>query len=175
MARVAQGRVIDVVAEPMPTNTLPDPASEVGQTISRMHAIEAGFGADHFLNGAKSAFRMIVEAYAAGRRDDLRPLLSDEMYKAFESAIGAREEAGETQRQEIQSIASATIEGAELRGALALITVRFVSDQVNVTIGKDNLPVAGADAVMEITDLWTFERQLGAPHNEWRLIAARSA
>ena len=53
--------------------------------------------------------------------------------------------------------------------------VRFVSDQINITTGADGLPVAGTDAVTEITDLWTFERNLAAPDPVWRLIAARSA
>jgi predicted lipid-binding transport protein (Tim44 family) len=46
---------------------------------------------------------------------------------------------------------------------------------VNVTVGKDGLPVSGADAVMEITDAWTFERDLSSPDPTWRLTAARSA
>jgi predicted lipid-binding transport protein (Tim44 family) len=58
---------------------------------------------------------------------------------------------------------------------VASITMRFVSDQVNVTMGHDGLPVAGADAVTEITDLWTFERDLAAVDPTWRLVAARSA
>ena len=33
----------------------------------------------------------------------------------------------------------------------------------------------GTDAVTEITDLWTFERDLAAQDPTWRLIAARSA
>ena len=62
-----------------------------------------------------------------------------------------------------------------MRGSIANITVRFVSDQVNVTLGRDGAPVAGADAVTEITDLWTFERDLTSADPTWRLVAARSA
>jgi predicted lipid-binding transport protein (Tim44 family) len=175
MARAAQGRVIDVVAEPVSRHKLPEPDSALGQTLARMRGIEANFDAGRFLDGAETAFRMIVTAYAAGHRDQLRPLLSDEMFSAFESAITARESAGETQRTEIQSIWSSTFEAADLRGSLAIVTVKFTSNQINVTMGKDGLPVAGADAVTEITDLWTFERQLGSADPTWRLVSARSA
>jgi predicted lipid-binding transport protein (Tim44 family) len=175
MARVGQGRVIDVTPEPVSRHKLPDPVSALGQTLTRMTGIEPGFDPSRFLDGAEGAFRLIVAAYAAGHREQLRPLLSDEMYAAFESAIAAREQAGETQRTEIQSIFASTIEAADLRGALAILTVKFISNQVNVTMGKDGLPVAGADAVTEITDLWTFERQLGSADPTWRLVSARSA
>ena len=104
----------------------------------------------------------------------MRPLLTDETYQAFDGAISAREAAGETQQTEIKSIIS-SIDQALLLGSLASVTVRFVTDQVNLTLGRDGHPVAGADAVMEITDLWTFERDLGQPNPIWRLSAARSA
>ena len=175
MPRGAEGPVIDAVAEPTASRELPDPASAVGQVLARMQQVDHGFQPGRFLTGAEAAFRMIVLAFAAGNRDTLRSLLSDDTFRAFDSAITAREGRGETQRTDIRSVGSAAIEQADLRGSVATITVRFVSDQVNVTIGHDGLPVAGADAVTEITDLWTFERDLAAADPTWRLVAARSA
>ena len=140
-----------------------------------MAQAERGFQPGNFLAEAETAFRMIVAAFAAGDRVMLRNLLSDETYRGFEGAIAAREAAGETQQTDIKAIPTAAIEQAELRGQMALITVRFVSDQVNLTNGRDGTPVAGADAMTEITDLWTFERELGAADPTWRLVAARSA
>ncbi len=102
-------------------------------------------------------------------------MLSDDTFRAFDGAIAGRETAGETQRTEIRGMHSTAIENADLRGSLADITVRFVSDQVNLTLGPTGQPVAGADAVTEITDLWTFERDLTAADPTWRLVAARSA
>lgn len=46
---------------------------------------------------------------------------------------------------------------------------------MNLTLGRDGAVVAGTDAVTEIVDQWTFERDLGAPDPTWRLVAARSA
>jgi predicted lipid-binding transport protein (Tim44 family) len=158
-----------------PTRTLPDPMSPMGRTLGAMRAVDANFAPDGFLNGAEAAFRMIVAAFAAGDRDALRPLLSDETYAAFEGAIAAREQAGETQRTEIREIPEARIDDAALRGGLASITVAFTSDQVNLTLDRDGKEVAGTDAVTEIHDIWTFERDLGSPDPTWRLVAARSA
>jgi predicted lipid-binding transport protein (Tim44 family) len=169
------GPIIDGTGEALRPRDLPDPASPAGQAMLRMVGVDRNFNPVRFLDGADVAFRLIVEAFAAGNRAALRPLLADETYHAFEAAISARETAGETQRTEIRGMHSATIEQADLRGTIADITVRFVSDQVNVTLGHDGLPVAGADAVTEITDLWTFERNLALPDPAWRLVAARSA
>jgi len=174
---VAAAPVIDGVAERMvaPTRKLPDPESPAGQVLTQMATIDRQFQPARFLDGAEVAFRMIVTAFAAGNRDTLRPLLSHDTFAAFEAAIAARETAGEAQRTEVRSIESATIEAAELHGTLAALTVRIVSDQVNITTARDGSVVSGTDAVTEIADVWTFERDLTASDPAWRLVAARNA
>lgn len=157
-----------------PARALPDPASPAGQALARMRAVNPAFDAAHFLQGAEAAFRMIVAAYASGDRTALRPLLTHDTYAAFEGAITAREAAGETQRSEVRSIETCAIEDAALTGSVAAITVRLVSDQVAETLDSAGRPVHGTDAVTEITDLWTFERDLAQPDPAWRLAAARS-
>lgn len=174
----APGPVIEGRAEPaaaMPNRKLPDPASPLGQSMVRMHEIDATFDVARFLDGADKAFRMIVGAFANGDRTALHSLLSDDTYRAFTQAIEAREAAGHVQVSEIRGMETVAIEEAELRGTVALVTVRFVSDQISLTRDKDGHPVAGTDAVTEITDLWTFERDLTARDPTWRLVSARSA
>jgi len=183
MARPDLRVVEDGMAPPPPpppapaanARALPDPASPVGRTLVAMHSVDSNFAPAGFLDGAEGAFRMIVAAFAAGDRATLRPLLSDDTYAAFEGAIAAREQAGETQRTEIHDIHGATIETAELRGGTASISVAFTSDQVNLTLDQAGKEVAGTDAVTEIRDIWTFERDLGSPDPSWQLVAARSA
>ena len=170
-----QGPTIDAQAEPAKSgHTLPLPTSQIGITLTRMQGVDGTFNAQHFLNGAEAAFRLIVTGFAAGDRVQLRALLDDNTYRSFETAIAAREAAGETQRSEIRGIQQVGIEDASLDGAVAHITVRFVSDQVAETLARDGKPVAGADAVAELTDLWTFSRDLSQTDPAWRLTAARS-
>jgi len=173
----AGATVIDGQVEPAPAaaRTLPDPAGPVGRTLAAIRAADKSFDAAQFLSGAEHAFRMIVAAFAAGDRARLRTLLADETFSAFERVIAAREEAFETQRTEIRDIEEATITDAALSGQNASITVRFVSRQVNMTSDKSGNPVAGTDAVTEISDIWAFERRLGQPDLTWRLAAAHSA
>jgi predicted lipid-binding transport protein (Tim44 family) len=161
---------------PSTTNrVVPDPATPVGQVLTQMRALDRSFDPARFLSGAEHAFRLIVTAFAAGDRTALRTLLADDTYRGFEQAISARESAGHTQVSEIRGMHSMTIEDAALRGSVASIVVRLVSDQTSVTNDKSGHPVAGADAVTEITDLWTFERDLAQTDPTWRLVAARSA
>ena len=67
------------------------------------------------------------------------------------------------------------IEDASLSGTSAEITVRFVSDQISQTLDRDGKYVAGADAVTELRDVWTFVRDLARSDPAWRLSQARSA
>lgn len=173
-AQPQPGPVIDGRAEPPVARPGPDAASPMGQTLAQMRQIDRNFDPGRFLAGAEQAFRMIVGAFAGGDRQSLRNLLSAETYGAFDQAIAAREKAGERQTTEIRSVHDMKVENAELRGRVAAITVRIVSDQVNHTLDKDGRSVAGTDAVTEIVDLWTFERDLGQQDPTWRLVAARS-
>ncbi len=172
-APVIEGRAEQ--PQPAPARPLPDPASPTGATLARMAEVDRSFQPQRFLEGAEQAFRIIVAAFAAGDRAALRPLLSEETYRTFDTAIAERESKAETQKTEVRGIQSATIESAELNGTTARIAVRFVSDQVNLTLGTDGQPAAGTDAVTEITDLWTFERDLAVGDPTWRLVGARSA
>jgi len=177
------GKVIEGKAEPVPeaapaaasSGKLPDPASPAGQTLARMRALDPNFDPARFLTGAEAAFRMIVTAFASGNRAALRPLLSEDTWRAFDLVIAAREQAGETQRTEIKAITAATIEAAELNGSIAELTVRFVSDQINLTLGRDGQPAGGTEALTEIVDTWTFARDLASTDPGWRLVAARAA
>jgi len=173
LGRAGPATVANAPAEPV-LRPLPEPETPAGAALVRMHQVDRTFDPQHFLNGAEAAFRMIVGAFAAGDRVTLRPLLSDDIYRSFEAAIAAREAAGETHRSEIRRLENLLVEQAMLVGTEASITLRIVSDQVAETLDRDGRPVAGADAVTEITDIWTFDRDLSRADPAWRLSAARS-
>ena len=168
----AQQPVGQATSRPTPVSSqLP---AAVAQSVSRMRGVDPGFEPGQFLNGAEGAFRMIVQAFATGDRATLRGLLADDVYGGFEGAITARENAGEKQRTEIRAMNDVAIDAAELRGTVADVTVRFVSDQVNITMAADGSVAAGSDAITELTDLWTFQRDLAQPDPTWKLVATRS-
>jgi predicted lipid-binding transport protein (Tim44 family) len=173
----AAGPVIEGRAEPGPATAapagLPDPASPAGQALGRMREIDRSFDPAGFLPRAEQAFRMIVGAFAAGNRSALQPLVSPEVFAAFDQAVAAREAAGQQQTTEIRAVPTVAIEAAELRGQTAQVTIRFVSDQVSHTRDAAGQTVAGTDAVTELTDIWTFERDLTSSDPTWRLVSVR--
>ncbi|HUB14714.1 MAG TPA: Tim44/TimA family putative adaptor protein [Acetobacteraceae bacterium] len=172
------GPVIEGRVEPVPAaaaRPVPDPVTPLGQTLGRMHGIDRSFDPVRFLDGAEKAFRMIVAAFAQGDRNTLRSLLAEETYRGFEHAIATREAAGQQQVSEIRGMETVAIEEAALHGSVADVTVRFVTDQVSLTRDAQGHVLMGTDAVTEITDLWTFERDLATQDPTWRLAGARSA
>jgi predicted lipid-binding transport protein (Tim44 family) len=175
--RPVNGPIIEAKAEPpqpAAAQTVPETASPTGQALAQMKALDRTFDPARFLAGADQAFRMIVAAFAAGDRVGLRALLADDTYSAFEQAISAREKSGETQVSEIKSMQHLGIDHAELKGRVGSVTVKIVSDQISYTHDANGRPLTGTDAVTEITDLWTFERDLSQQDPTWRLVAARS-
>jgi predicted lipid-binding transport protein (Tim44 family) len=158
-----------------PPKSIPEPGSALGQTLAQIASIDRNFTPAGFLDGAAKAFEIIVTAFANGDRQALRPLLGDEMWKAFDLAITEREKAGHTHVTEVTAMRGISIERAELNGSVATITVSIGSDQRNLDRDQAGQIVNGADAITEINDIWTFERDLRQPGPAWRLEGARSA
>jgi len=133
------------------------------------------FDARHFLTGARAAYEMIVTAYAQGDRRTLKNLLSKEVYDGFEQAIKDRETRGEKAETRFVSIDKADITAAEVKGRTAQVTVRFVSQLVSVTRDKDGNVIDGSpDKVTDVTDVWTFARDLSSRDPNWKLVATEA-
>jgi predicted lipid-binding transport protein (Tim44 family) len=143
--------------------------------LARIKAADNSFAKDSFLAGARAAFEMIVQAYAAGDAATLRPLLSGEVFERFKSAIDQRRRAGETLETTLVGIKSAEILEADLQGRLATVTVKFVSEQVNVTRDASGKVVDGDPSrVTTVTDIWSFARNTRSRDPNWSLVATRS-
>lgn len=150
-------------------------ATPVQQGIARIRSADADFDPRGFLEGARAAFEMIVGAFAAGDTTTLRPLLSDEVFENFKNAIDARSKAGHTLETTLVGITSTDMLEADLQGRTAMVTVKFVSEQVNVTRDAQGNVVEGDPAtVATVTDIWTFARNTRARDPNWALVATGS-
>jgi predicted lipid-binding transport protein (Tim44 family) len=138
-------------------------------------AADANFDPKHFLTGARAAYEMIVNAFAEGDRRTLKNLLSREVYEGFETAISEREKRGETVESHFVSIDNAEITAAELRARTAQLTVRFHSKLVSATRDKNGNVIDGnAEKVTDVTDVWTFARDLSSRDPNWKLVATEA-
>jgi predicted lipid-binding transport protein (Tim44 family) len=152
-----------------------EPGSAIATGLDAIARDDKSFDANTFLGGARAAYEMIVTAYAAGDRRQLKNLLGREVYDGFESAIREREQRGETVETRFVSIDAADIIGAELRGKTAQVTVRFVSQLVSVTRDRAGAVIDGSpDKVTDVTDVWTFARDITARDPNWKLVATEA-
>ena len=144
--------------------------------LSRLKNADRSFDERTFLNGARAAFEIIVNGFAKGDTAALQPLLSESVYKSFADAIRQRLAQRETLETNLISMKSVAIAGAELEGETAFVTVKFISDQTNVTRASDGSIVEGSpDRVLEKTDVWTFARTISSRDPNWTLVATHSA
>jgi predicted lipid-binding transport protein (Tim44 family) len=171
------GNVVPLGARGPATHPLPTapPADAVALGLERIRSADPGFDPRAFLEGARLAFEMIVAAFAAGDKPKLRPLLSDDVYKPFSAAIDEREAAGETLETRILNLKSIDIVEAGLAGRMARVTVKFVTDQINVLRAHDGSVVDGhPEEPTEKTDFWTFARDTRSGDPNWVLVATAS-
>ncbi|MPZ11600.1 MAG: Tim44/TimA family putative adaptor protein [Kiloniellaceae bacterium] len=166
----------DLLEEPQPETV----AAEVADTplaaaLTQIKLADQAFDKDQFLGGARGAFEMVIAAFAAGDSKSLRPLLANDVYDDFAGAIKEREEAKETLETTLIGITSAEIIEADLRQKTAFVTVKFVSEQVNVTRDTEGRIVDGdPNHVAKVTDIWTFARNTRSRDPNWALVATRS-
>ncbi len=152
-----------------------DSGSSAAAGLDAIIAADPNFDAKHFITGARTAYEMIVTAFAEGDRRQLRNLLSREVYDGFDAAIGERERRSETAESRFVSIDGSTITTAELRGRNAQITVRFVSKLVSATRDRSGNVIEGsADKVTDVTDVWTFARDMSSRDPNWKVVATEA-
>lgn len=144
------------------------PAVERG--VREIAAADRSFDISAFLEGAKGAYEVVLEAYWKGDRDTLKELCDDDVYAGFEGAISAREAAGETLDNRLIRIEDSKIHTATLDGRIARVSVLFVADIAAVTRDKDGNMIAGSlDDAMESRDIWTFSRDVTSAGPDWLL------
>jgi predicted lipid-binding transport protein (Tim44 family) len=155
---------------------LAEPGTPLAQGLDGIVAQDSSFDPRHFLSGARSAYEMIVLAFANGDRRALRDLLSSEVYDSFEAVIKDRERHEQKTETRFVSIDKAELVGAEARDRTAQLTVRFVSQMISVTRDKSGTIVDGnPDKVADITDVWTFARDTASRDPNWKLVGTGSA
>jgi hypothetical protein len=151
----------------------PSPRDAWARTgLESIAAIDSSFEVDRFLAGARNAYERVVLAFAVGERQELRELLTRNVYEGFDTAIRARESRNEIAETRFISIDTYEIVHAELRGRIGNITVRFLSRLVSVTRNQLGDVIDGSpETITSVVDVWTFVRDLSLPSPNWRIDA----
>jgi predicted lipid-binding transport protein (Tim44 family) len=172
----------ETLVEPRVTqpSTAPSSASDgadmaylptAGPGVRAILTADASFDVAHFLEGAKSAYRMVLEAYWKGNLEPMKAHVDGHVLEAFAGAAEQREKEGLTLDNRLVAIEQAVIAEAALERTVATVTVRFEADIAAVTRNQGGEVVAGSlsDAV-QTRDLWTFRRDIAARDPNWLLI-----
>ena len=165
----AEAQAVSVAQRLQP---LPSAVPAVERGLREIAGADRRFDAFAFVEGARSAYKMILEAYWKGDKEELRHLCDDEVYESFAGAIDAREAAGESLQNRLVRIEDSAITEAEYRSPMARITIRFRSDIASVTRDAEGSMIAGSlnDAI-EAIDIWTFARNIQSAEPDWILEA----
>lgn len=161
---------------PAGNQAAPDPGDmaflpTAGPGVRALLAADPTFDVARFLEGAKFAYQMILEAYWRGDLAAIRPHVDDNVYEAFSQAVEQREKEGLVLDNRLVAIEQALISSASVERDVALVTVRFEADIAAVTRNREGEVVAGSlsDAI-QTRDLWTFRRRIGSSDPNWLLV-----
>ncbi len=149
--------------------------SAVARGIEDLAKADNDFSPREFLGGARMAYEMIVNAFAAGDKQALKPLLSREVYDGFSAAIDERKKLGYALESKFVGINKADISKISLAGGDAQVSIKFVSDLITATLDEEGRVIDGDPSeIQEITDVWTFERPVNSRDPNWRLVATEA-
>ncbi|MBY6241796.1 Tim44/TimA family putative adaptor protein [Methylosinus sp. Sm6] len=154
---------------------LAEPGSKGWSGLDVIAAADRAFDAQTFVEGAKKAYELVVEAFAKGDRELLRNLLAKDVYDSFAEAIAARESRGETAEAKVVTIEKAGVEDAQVERGRAQVTIRFAVKLISARRDNAGVVIEGdAERPIEITDLWTFARDISSRDPNWKLVATET-
>lgn len=148
--------------------------SATAKALAAMKAADPSFGVMDFLNGAKSAYEMILMAFERGDLSDVRPFLSEPVAAAFQSVIDARAANGQTVQAQYIGTRETSLAGAEYDPATGMgeVSVRFVGELIAATRDAQGTVVEGDPKTpRKQRDTWTFARRMDQDDPNWQLIA----
>lgn len=148
--------------EAKPAHLRPAFVGPAAAGLEAIYAADKTFDPDTFTKGARSAYEMILSAFARGDRKALKPLLDDDVYEPWVEAIEAREQAN-IDPYELLRIRKLDIDDAELDGTIARVMIRYeaeLGDGVNTRTARD---------------IWTFKRDVKSSDPNWLLDDVETA
>lgn len=143
--------------------------------LSEIQRQDQAFEEKRFLAGAKTAFKIIVEDFAAGDLSKIGKYLAPNVVTNFEHVIEERKATGLVHYTRIDQVQDAEIVAARLDGQNAFVTVFFKSVQVNCLKNTEGKVVDGDANLQEIVeDTWIFRRDLCKADPNWILAETKA-
>ncbi len=148
--------------------------SAAAAALAQMKQIEPDFNVAQFLQGARSAYEMILMAFETGDLEKVKPFLSPEVYAAFDQVVSARRAQGLDVHAEFLGLRELVLSEATFDAASkeAELTVRFGAELISSAKDGSGTVVEGdARTPRKQRDVWTFARTMGSADPNWLLVA----
>jgi predicted lipid-binding transport protein (Tim44 family) len=178
-------QAVPMKEKPFPWKDIAEPNSPLAQGLDKIAHYEPNFDAAHFLEGAKIAYEMVINAFSAGDRETLKTLLTPSIYREFDAQLTAREQKNVTVSTTFVALEKAEIVKANAgqQGVLSpenppkgYVTIHFLAQLLTSTKTADGTIVEGSvEEPVYVDDIWTFTRPLGGGEVNWALSETRSA
>ena len=150
--------------------------SDLARGLQAIGEADHDFDPGEFTEGARIAYEMIVTAFAQSDKKTLKPLLTSDVYKGFAQVIDQRASDGEALDYRFVGIDSIDLTDASLERRKASVTARFVSEMISATRNADGEVVDGdPNQIRQVTDVWTFERDISSRDPNWKLSATEAS
>lgn len=148
--------------------------SEAAKSLAAMKMAEPGFRVSDFLQGARQAYEMILEAFEGGDIDRIRSFLSPDVAEAFDEVVAQRQAEGITIEASIVGVREVSLVNAtfDRNTSEGEVTVRFVGELTSVVRNSEGEVIEGnANDIKRQRDVWTFGRKMGSDDPNWVLVA----
>ena len=123
-----------------------------------------------FLKGAESAYETIITSFAKGKKEELKKLLSQEMYTNFEQAIDQRNQQNIKSELTFVGVKKSNIEKFEKIQDQFFATVKIVCEIISVKKNKaDEIIEGDPDKIKTVTDYWKFSKSSFSKSPNWFL------
>jgi predicted lipid-binding transport protein (Tim44 family) len=152
-----------------------EPTTPLEKGIAAIQAVDSAFDEASFLDGAKTAFEMIVTSFAMGDLGKVKAFLAKDVYENFADAVEERLKAKETLETTVVGFKSAGLVEARMADRTAQVTVKFVSEQINASRDRNGAVIDGdPETPIDVTDIWTFARDTRSRDPNWALVETSS-
>jgi len=147
---------------------------EVKKVFEKLLIEEKSFSINHFIDGAKKAFKMILIAFNSSEIQTLKKLLALSVYEKFIKEVNDRIAQKIKYNVTLVGIKEANIIDANIIDNTVSVKLEIISEQIITVRDKDENIISGsASKILPMRDIWTYSKKIKSG-NIWHITQTES-
>jgi predicted lipid-binding transport protein (Tim44 family) len=122
-----------------------------------------------FLKGAEMAYETIITSFAKGNKDELKKLLTKEIYTTFDQAIDQRNKDKIISELTFIGVKESKLEKFEKIKNDLFATVKIICEIISVKKKGEEIIEGNPDIIKTVTDHWKFTKSATSKNPNWFL------